>query len=467
MAQVFMEAVSTEEKESLPAYRAITDPDRIKTYSQWVDNDAAKWAFDLYGRAWKIAHPNSEKTSYYIALVSGGNHAEVGFKLVTDSGKQSFPTMSYIKLDPDPSVFKTVLLHETGHMVLAIFNEGKKIPQKGIASVPHTTAALTDRGTAFDEGFAIHLETLAAHFLKDPDIQSRYNHQNFQFGVPLMLGEYHRIAGDLLSYSQTSTRYHEVRENYFAFASAYKECDYFRVQLEKSRDFSELRDANQLLQSEGFYASFFFAYLIRGSHQTFDEEVKARQNKMLLVLAELLKGGESSADTPFLLNFVKEHQKEYPEEQKEILDVLLDLSHGVFVEGEAGKYWKDHYLASLSMNMAETKNTRIEEARERWRKEALENSTILFSLLGPQVAVEVPSKSILLIAFEEAAPLAFDVNTAEEGILRCIPGISQPEISSWLNQRKIKPFTDFNDFQTRSGLSKIVLKEILPSQPAE
>ncbi|HSE42903.1 MAG TPA: hypothetical protein VLH08_19230, partial [Acidobacteriota bacterium] len=185
----FMEPGKAPKDETIPAFRLVTDENKLNTYRKWIDNDAARWAFDLYSRAWKIKHKDAENTSYYIALVEGGNHAEVGFRLLNTSGEQSFPDSSYIKLDPESGAFKATLLHETGHMILAILNGGKKIPQLGIASIPHTTAALTDRGTAFDEGFAIHLETLAAHYLNDPEIRSRYDHQSFQAGMPSMLGE--------------------------------------------------------------------------------------------------------------------------------------------------------------------------------------------------------------------------------------------------------------------------------------
>jgi len=394
-------------------------------------------------------------------MVPGGNHADVGFALSNASGEEmAFPNSTYIKLDPDPAVFKTTLLHETGHMVLALLNGGKKIPQKGIASIPHTTAALTDRGTAFDEGFAIHLETLAAHFLKDPEIQSRYNHQTFQVGVPLLLGEYHRTAGDLLSYSQTATRYFEVRENYFAFAPAFKGADYFRTQMEKSRDFSELRDANQLLQSEGFYASFFFSQLVRGNHPLFDDVVSGRQNKMLEVLADVFRETPPDDDSPYLVRFIERYLTKYPEEGKEVLDTFLDLSHGVFVDRKATKLWHDHYLAALRMDLAEKNNEAIESARQNWREQVLADPKILYSHLGPEIPAEAPGTSILLIAFEEAAPLSFDVNTAEEGVLLCIPGVTDSEVRTWITQRHSKPFADVADFKARSGLGVAVLKEL-------
>ena len=71
-----------------------------------------------------------------------------------------------------------------------------------IACIPHTTAALTDRGTASNEGFAIHLETLAAHTASEPVVKERYHHPNFLFGVSHhRRSEYYRQSMDLLTYS--------------------------------------------------------------------------------------------------------------------------------------------------------------------------------------------------------------------------------------------------------------------------
>jgi len=208
-----------------------------------------------------------------------------------------------------------------------------------------------------------------------------------------------------------------------------------------------------LLQSEGFYATFFFSFLVRGESTTF-ETAKARQTKVLETLSVMLGSTKMDADSPFLLNFVEEYAKRYPEEEaKEILDVLLDLSHGVFVDKDAAKMWHDHYLASLQFNMAEAKNEAIETARERWRSDARKDPRILYSLIGPQLRVEVPEVSILLISFEEPAPLSFDANTVQEGILKMVPEITDSEVKTWLDQRAMKPFVSFDDFAKRCPLS--------------
>jgi hypothetical protein len=63
-----------------------------------------------------------------------------------------------------------------------------------------------------------------------------------------------------------------------------------------------------------------------------------------------------------------------------------------------------------------------------------------------------------LIGFEESAPLAFDVNTVDEGIIQMVSEIALEQKQSWINQRTIKPFSDFEDFKKRSGLDEKVLQ---------
>ncbi len=55
------------------------------------------------------------------------------------------------------------------------------------------------------------------------------------------------------------------------------------------------------------------------------------------------------------------------------------------------------------------------------------------------------------------APLTLDVNTAEEGVVRLVPGITDSEVASWLSERARRPFADVTDFRARAGLSERVL----------
>jgi len=461
---LFMEPDTVTVGCEMPVYRLVTDTSRIKTYMEWLNNEPAHWAIKLYGEASRImdARQKSEQVpAYHIALIQGGNEAAVGFCIRDKSGTiQSYPLIPYIKLAPEDWVFTTTFLHETGHVVLSILNGGKTIPKQDISSIPHTTAALTDRGTAFDEGFAIHLETLAARFSNDPVVRERYHHDRYLFGTENIRSEYHRQVADLLTYSQSRTRYHNVIENEFAFCPAFKEPDYVRVQLEQSRDYACLRNADQLLQSEGFYASFFYSFLMQGNAVPTLDTVNRRHEKMLNALSFMFRSYQVNSESPFLLLFTESYIKLYPQEAHDIIDVLDELSHGAFVSPQASTIWREHYLGALRLDMSERNNKSLSDSLSRWRTNALSDPRILYSFLGPQIRCVVPEDSVKLVAFGDASVLSFDINTVEEGIIRMIPGISDEEVHSWMTERDNKPYSDVVDFKNRSGLSKTVLNHL-------
>jgi DNA uptake protein ComE-like DNA-binding protein len=64
---------------------------------------------------------------------------------------------------------------------------------------------------------------------------------------------------------------------------------------------------------------------------------------------------------------------------------------------------------------------------------------------------------VKLVALEIDTPLSMDVNTAEEGIARMIPGITDGEVTSWLAARTRSPFASVEDFRARAGLSEKTL----------
>jgi len=210
---------SAEISANMPLYRRAADAAK---YEAWLRNESAQRALRLYAQASRIFAPGANVPDYYIALVQGGNHAAVGFRLATESGAAEFPRTAYILLDADPERFETTMFHETGHVVVDMLAGGRRLDGLEIASIPHSTAALSDRTTAFSEGWAIHLETLAAHLARDAGLRRQYQHYAVGFGdAPYRQNEYYRGASDLTTFSQNMARYYDVRENYFAFESAF------------------------------------------------------------------------------------------------------------------------------------------------------------------------------------------------------------------------------------------------------
>ena len=281
---------SAEIRESMPLYRPAADPSKYET---WLRNESAQRALRLYAQAARIASPGAPVPPYYVALVKGGNHGAVGFRIETRAGVKEYPRTAYILLDAEPELFETTMYHETGHVVMDMLAGGRRLDGLEVASIPHSTAALSDRTTAFSEGWAIHLETLAAHLASSPELRRHYYHPSAGFGdVRYRDSEYYRGASDLTTFSQDMARYYDVRENFFSFESAFRGPDYLRVQLETARDFATLRDADQLLQSEGFYASFFFLFDMRGAQPPDEETVAQREDQMLQAMARYVRGCE-------------------------------------------------------------------------------------------------------------------------------------------------------------------------------
>jgi len=359
----------------------------------------------------------------------------------------------YIKLAPQKRAFDITFAHETGHVVLGILSDGKGVPKGGIASIPHTTSALTDRATAFNEGFAIHIETLIAHVTGDTKIRSAYHHTRFVFGESSQkISEYHRAGMDLRSYAQNLARYQDVRENTYAFASAFERGEYLRVQLDKARDFATLRDANQLLQSEGFHATFFFALTVRGTKIPDDATIAERQGKLFDALADVFAKDNLDEDSPTMLHFVRRYMEKYPYESREVADVLLDLSHGVFVDSGAAKLWREYYLGGIELDIKGPVTKKIEEARAGWRTSISKDPSVLFARLGPQISCVVQNASVLLVYFGQPASLSFDLNTVQPAIMRLIPGVSEDEVTRWITERAKKTFANADDFFARVGL---------------
>lgn len=462
---VFVEPDGETARGELPLYRGVTDPSRLAELSGFLENDAARWALDLYARARGITVARGgtsvQPAEYFIALVPGGNDAAVGFRLRTMKGIESRPTVAFVQLGPEEWRFSTTLLHETGHVALSMLAGGRVLPKREIAAIPHTVAALSDRGTAFDEGFAISLETLIAHLSAAPEVRREYRHEQFLFGqAAKMRAEYYRPSVDLLTFAQTYARYGDVRDNAFAFGPAFAGPDYLRVQMEKARDFASLRDANQLLQSEGFHATFFFSLLVHGDKTPSEATVQARQNAVMTVLAETFATTPFTPESPLLLQFLETYKNRYPAEWGEVLDVFLDISHGVFVDPEAGSLWRAHYVAALALDLGHLGRGRIDAARERWRLKVTADPSVLYSRLGPQLRCEVAGRTVTLVALESARPLSLDVNTAEEGVIRLVPGISDAEVATWQAHRVHRPFTNFDDFRKRSGLRERTLAQL-------
>lgn len=450
-----VDASGAELQARMATYRKAPDGTR---YRGWMNNEMADRALRLYRAAFQVAHPRATAANYYIALVPGGNHAAVGFRIADAGGTEDLPDQPYLVLAPEEFRFQVTLLHETMHVVMAMLAGNRQLKGEPLASIPHTTSALTDRATAFSEGYAIHAEALAAHLAREPWAKKRYHREHVAFGggQPYQADEYFRQASDLTSYSQNLARYLEVRENSYAFESAWQGPDYLRVQLEKTRDFSTLRDANQLLQSEGFHASFFFLWVIRGSGVPGEDVVMEREVRLMRAMAAMFARVKTEPATPWLPHLVVAYMDLFPEEKTGMAEAFADLTRGVFTDASAAGMWRRHYLAALRLDLEKLNRGEIMEARKKWVASLLADSSLLFSRVGPQIACMVPDRQVELTAFSKTGvPLQFDLNTVPGAVMRMTPGITEAEVALWMGERAKTSFASPQDFRERVRLNAV------------
>jgi hypothetical protein len=213
-----------------------------------------------------------------------------------------------------------------------------------------------------------------------------------------------------------------------------------------------LRDANQLLQSEGYYASFFFLFALRGNGIPEEAAIDQRERQIMRAMHAMFAAGHPDGSNPWLLNLIVEYMKLFPEEKTAIVDALNDTSHGVFVDPAALGLWRDHYLAALEIDAKKMNREGITAARKRWREQVLADPGVLLSRLGPELPCELPSRKVRIAVFGEDMTVRFDLNTVQPGIMRLIPGITEEEISRWLAERAARAFATADDFRVRQIL---------------
>lgn len=452
---LFVEPDLDAEAGELPAFRPVDDPARLARLRAWTSNEAALFAHQVYRMAWLASRADGKARApetLVIAVEADAASTGQGYRLREGTSWEVWPHAPYLSLSEEANRFSAILLHESGHADLVLLTGGKPLPGRSIASIPHAATALTDRTTAFAEGFAIALEAVLAQRAVAPDLHARFWHGELQFGVmSSMQGEYFRPSAGLAAYAQPSARHQEIRDNLFAFVSAFRGPDYLRAQLDPARDLASLRDANQILQSEGFVASVFYALLMRGAAPD-AERLRTRLGALMPALKEVLDRARLEPDTPLLVETVGSLARRVPAERREILATVLDLSRGVLVDPRAGAMWRRHYLAALRQQLDQLELDDINAARRRWLETAQADPTVLASRLGPQVPCVVGEVVVSLPGMDVEAPLGFDLNTAEEGVLRCVPGISDEEVARWLAERERAPFLSAADFRARVSL---------------
>ncbi len=438
----------------LSPVKPLEDERRVEAIEKWLDNEAARFAASLYADAWLVAGlPEDGPLPFHIVVAPGGNHADRGLAIAGEDGLSELPDMPFVILDERPFRYEQTLAHETGHMVLDLLGA----PQVAIDGgyVFHTTPAVTDRWTAFNEGFAIHLETLYMERASETGRRLHYDNRSNQHGAK----GHHRFAplDDLRTLSQTRQRYTAVRDNRFAHPAAYQGDDLLRHAVAPERDLSRLRNASQLLACEGFGATVFYRLVAgRSPNRTLDAVAHV---PLLQALHAVFADGRGDADHTWLIHTVEE----LATMQRNARPAFLDLTRGATISSELVATWPDLHAAALRVDVALYKDLQgaAGETLDAWEAGLESGDVTLFDAVPPEVWATVPAVTVRPQLIPDEIPLCLDLNAADRAELSAIPGADTAWVDRVLAARLEAPFTSVDDLLQRSdapeGLDAFVL----------
>ncbi len=461
---VFLEPVAQASNAPLPVYRALAPGSEAHVQaSRWLENEAADFIRHVLARAATAIpqepDPRRLDSALFIALEPGGNHAALGLALDdVRLGRTPHARTPFVKLAPRADRLSKTLIHEGGHIAQRLALRTRPDPAEAWVPFPHTTFAVTDRRTALSEGYASHFETLWGHFGQDPDARAYYDHAAPAFGPKAGFNaEAYFPVRDLLSYSQGWARYQGVRDGLPAFRGHVVPDNYLRGQLSPMRDMAALKNAGQMLASEGVVASFCFRFVAqRAEALGAKPHTGLAQPGLLQAETELLQALRvahdregTDASVLDLLRGIEE-----AEARERAIAIWVDLTRGVTADAAMAGRWKALYGAAEAMDVARVERAirALEAARAAIVKDATADPHTLAKAVGPVLPVRAGRKTLRLKALGETFPLEFDLNAAGEAEWAAVPGVPGKIRTHILAQAAKGPFEGFDDFRRRTGI---------------
>jgi hypothetical protein len=430
----------------VPVVRALSG-----TLAAAIEHEARRgttvFVLQLDERARQLQGGAAAQPTYLLVSDEEGGFARQGFWLQGAAGALRWHGEPYVNLVVDADSiadgsFEEIFAHELGHVLLR-----RLLPSlpAGYSRVAHSSLAVTDYPTAFDEGFAIHFQALARQLTRNP----RLRLADAGFGVKPFV-PYWRDALD------RSLRIRGMRDNLFVqrqlpwpqpLAASPDATTLF--------DPGELKNGQQMMASEGVIASLFYHLLDQPGAGA--AELAARYTELLRSLQALNDAGLQPG-TPVFLRLVREHIRRYPALRAPWLSTVIGLTYGATVDvrmaREAGA------LAQLGrQGDAEQFAARLAPARKALADcvNAVAGAPQrLEAGLGPELwttGAAVPAGVTPAAATPDPAPLTVNLNTAERSALLLWLGLDAGTAERALTSRVIEgPFADFGDFARRAVL---------------
>ncbi len=333
--------------------------------------------------------------------------------------------------------FEEIFAHEMGHVFLR-----RLLPRlpDGYSRTPHMSLAITDNPTAFDEGFATHMQGLARRFTENESLH------NQDLGL-----ENRPFLSYWLSNLDRASRIDGVRRNWFVQAqiTAPGSGDaIMRRDHSTLFDTTRLKNGNQMMASEGVIATLFYRWLVPGSVER--SAVLQRYSMLFDALVALNHRPPTNqkldSDAPLFLDMIEAYRAVNPQESARLLALAIETTYGATADATLTTQFEglaaEGRAGDIEKFSGELKSAR--SALEHLQTTVAQSPSTARAALGP---------SIWLFK-ERPTAIAIDLNTAEREALLTLPGVDAATADRALESRRSKgPFKDATDFAKRSSLA--------------
>jgi len=341
----------------------------------------------------------------------------------------------------EDGTFEEVLSHEYGHVLLRrLLGPIPPTPSRQA----HSVLTVTDPVTAFDEGFGIQMQPLAARLSATPGFRARVE------------GRAEPSPADFwLSRRETWLRETAVPHNDFVFESAPPGNDgdayarWLASNTSLPTDLCQLKSGNAMMASEGVAAAFLYRLLSTGSDE---KAVEHRYAQLVTVLARI---GQWPARAP-LVTLVRRWGEAFPEDKSEVNRLFLDITYGatasVAAHDQAQRLSCLGARGSLAMFVPALKAYRDTIATLAAR--VTDGQTAIDGALGPPLWLADPAIRIAGQPWsnERKQPLVVDLNTASEPALSLLLG-DRSLAARLIGARQQGVFASLDDASRRAALS--------------
>ena len=387
-------------------------------------------------------------TWLYLSLEDGG-FPRAGFWL-QEGGTMRYVAEPFVDLIVDADSiekgdFEEIFAHEQGHVLLRRLLP--KLPE-GRSRTPHASLAITDRPTAFDEGFATHFQALARRFTGNERLKLEDQGLAGKPFLPYWASNLDRTA-----------RVDGVRRNLFVQSQLTLPGAGDAIVLRDHStlfDTARLKSGDQMMASEGVVATVFYRWLAAGDGGA---ALVDRYGRLFRALSALDRQ-PLDPDSPILVRLLQTYARLNPQDAPQVIRGFLETTYAATVDprvarhaesvatvGRVGGMNAEAFVGQLKL--ARTAMAQTIEATTADRLDAALSAPIwLFLAKGDGSDAYLDGLSV-------------DLNTAEREQLSALPGLDAATAERIVAERRAHgPYATLASLPARASVSDSALASL-------